>query len=341
MPGKYQFPGAGAFARKVPGSSEERAARVENDPRIVELSDKIEAMQDADPGDKDRLRREAQELLHDAELASATARAMVDEAFPVHGASRPASLSGRRIAVAEGPRAADPKDPLKAFEHEQPTDDEGNPLTLDPENPEHAELIKRVPDWNKVMDSGQAARLRVGNSSELREARAAAAQRGELSLLQSADVFRGQATVGAPQGIPIDPNEPLREWDAWAKSPAGQRALAKQRAQDRIRATGADVSQSGMGVGGVPNTGSNQDINTLGFQTADVQATQDADPFQGYRGGHLEPPNKVTTPSPVTDAGKPSEGPGHAAVAGHPTPVPAMPPGADDPSGAKGARKGK
>jgi hypothetical protein len=243
---KYEFKGPEAFARRVAGA----AGRPDAEADIVDNPE-----------------------------VSQTIRAMVDEAFPALGFSRPSSLKARAVTSARE-RPAPPQG-----EYEHPTDEAGNPLTLDPDNPDHKDHIDRLKAYQESQpDPSIAAREMAGNWQEESNLRAELAVRG----ITDADLIRGTPRPGDIEREPeIDADQIDREYDRYQKSGAADRERAEAGRQNMLRATGIDVGMSGGPPR--PNTGKNQDFGQRDVPTQFDKPTQDQDPFQEGNPPYIDP----------------------------------------------------
>lgn len=273
---KYKFPGPGPFAKKAAHGvgKGHMAGDVETDPTVQTVAGLIGQIESAkDPKDKDAARREVQDALDRHEVVSRAVKAMVDEAFPPLGLSRPRTASSRRVSGAAEPSyvdasAADP------YAHEQPTDDEGNPLTLDPENPEHAGYIESAPKYDRDSAPSEILGMRMAGDWPERSARAsqlAAQGITDRDLIQG-NPYRGDSAerISADQ---ID-----KEFDQYMKSGAADRESREAARLARLRATGADVGMTGNPPR--PNTGINQDFGQADVPTQFDKPPQSDDPYQ-------------------------------------------------------------
>jgi hypothetical protein len=279
---KYEFKGPEAFARRVAGAAgrPDAEADIVDNPEVAEIADQIEKMQaERDQAKRNEIRKQVAEDLDHRELVSATIKAMVDEAFPALGFSRPSNLKARAVT---SPRER-PSSPRAEFQH--PTDEEGNPVTLDPNNPDHAEQIEQLRAIQEEQsDPSIMAREMAGNWQEESALRAELAVRG----ITDADLMRGSPRAGDLERDPeISADEIDREYDRYEKSGAAERERAEARRQQTIRATGIDVGMSGGPPR--PNTGKNQDFNQRDVPTQFDKPTQAQDPFQEGNPPYIDP----------------------------------------------------
>lgn len=324
---KFSFPGVRPFA--------DRIAQDEGDPRLVDELTRdehvgkvaeaigrlqtsarsegdVKAATDQIAGEYEKLARagqlidlmvsEAGALFGDSGLRGTLARARQRQTVGTGGelvaAHRAPGAEPTRPPIAGG--AVDPDNP---YEHEQPMGPDGRPLTLDPKNPEHAELIKRAPKYDASI-SDHLARVQSGDKP-LR--RALAAEAARLGLTE-AGVIQGEPRpesrpVAGGRAPRIDAGEVDREFDRWAQSEEGKAALAGGRADVATAARQRIESQATreqlyqyQGVkeglsGGPPrpDPGVNQSVNQQDVPTMYAKPTQTQDPFQGKNPPYTEP----------------------------------------------------
>jgi hypothetical protein len=258
------------------------AEELAGDEHVSEFADMIRRMSEAkDPREKDGIRRELAESLDQFDMVHETIRSMVSEAFPPLGFEPPRSLRSRAVtATKEAPARP------KGGPPEQPTDDEGNPLTLDPDNPEHAQYIEDHRAWQESQDPPDHLARKMAGAWAERSARASdLAARGYTE----ADLFstpmrpgEGEASDGSD-----DPDAAYREFDRFEASGAAARERNEARRQNVLRATGVDLGMSGGPPR--PNTGRNQDINQRDVPTQFDKAPQDKDPMQTDNPPYIDP----------------------------------------------------
>lgn len=268
---QYEFPGVGRFADRVAGSDHASADALKSDPAVDRIGRRVAEMAETtDDAERDGMRRDVMAELTHLERVAATARAIVDEAFPPLGFSRPQPTTGAPavLTARESPRY-DPRD-AHPFEHEQMMGPDGKPVTLDPKNPAHAEAIKAAPKYGSV-PSDHLARLQSGDWQDQ------SARRSQLALsgYSDRDLIQGiPRPTTDPETETINADNTQREYDAWERSAAGQEAMRR----NRLRASGADVGMTGSPPR--PNTGINQDINQRDVPTQFDKPPRSEDPFQ-------------------------------------------------------------
>lgn len=299
----YNHPGIRAFvdaAAPDDPRAGEKVARLEPVRRIDGLLGNLAALPAGDKASREELGRQVAEHLATLRTAYEATSNMVEEATRAPGGLGPVEGLPTRMRAHEGgsPRApagppvvrmgmprTDPQRTDGLYHHEQPMGPDGQPLTLDPNNPAHAELIRNLPSL-PVADPSQAARMQVPAGDSARRARVA-----ELHLkgvVSDADLIRG--TIPDRRGDAgqfLDPGVVDRDWDRWMQSPEGQRAVRRVQDENRIRATGAKLGMSGGPPR--PDPGVNQDINQQDVPTNYDEPDQVADPFQTKNPPWTEP----------------------------------------------------
>lgn len=286
---KYRFDGPDRFARKVANETgdAEKAGDLAGDPHVRDVAEMVARLdgQADDPKAKDATRREIEAELDHHDRAGAVARAMVNEAFPTHGFAQPAPVIGRQRMSAPGP--ARPPDPRRAgavFE-DQPLGPDGKPLTLDPNNPDHAEHIRRVRAAAEDLPPSEVLAVRQSDGwAQTAAVRADAALRGYSDRDLIVGSPNPEPRTAAPETI--DPREIDREFDRYMAT-QGPEAAAERARMARVRATGADVGMTGGPPR--PNTGVNQDINQRDVPTQFDEPTQVHDPFQRLNPPYIDP----------------------------------------------------
>jgi hypothetical protein len=318
---KFSFPGVRPFA--------DRIAQDEGDPRLVDelardehvgkVAEAIGRLQTSarSEGDVqaavDQIDAERQKLARSDRLIDL----MVGEAAPLFG-DRPPPTFGPRpksggglIAAHRAPGAEPARPPIAGgavdrdnpYEHEQPMGPDGRPLTLDPKNPEHAELIKQAPKYDATV-SDHLARVQSGDKPLRRAMAAEAARLGltEAMVIQGEPRPESRPVAGGPAPR-IDADQVDREFDRWAQSEEGKAALAGGRADVATAARQRIESQAtrdqlyqyqgvkeGMSGGPPrPDPGVNQSVNQQDVPTMYQKPTQTQDPFQGKNPPYTEP----------------------------------------------------
>lgn len=289
---KYQFEGPEKFAKKVANETghAEAAGELKDADHVRKVADLIDDMQDEpDAKAKDKIRQEVEECLDRHDREGAVARAMVDEVFPTHNYARPNPVIGRiRMSAREPAPITTPGDPRKvgAVFGEQRMGPDGNPITLDPGNPEHHDEIRRI---KSAMDDLPPSEILAMQQSQGWAERAAARADAAMQGYSDRDLIVGSPNRGVGDGGvgEINVNDIDREFDMYMDNTAGQKARAEAARMARLRAVGADVGMTGGPPR--PNTGVNQDINQVDVPTQYDEPNQVTDPFQRLNPPYIDP----------------------------------------------------